>query len=242
MRKDMAKVIVERPRLGVRSADKRKPGRTRVVVDDDGEPLRAREPVRAKPGKTKSLNENLSPLKRYLAGNVGRPWNKVFSEISEHLRPTSTVQQHVRDHLDDFVATKTRMKNGVVMVTRSFGGEEPAEEGYSLYYVHPRTGLLLKNKNYKRWGARWREAKKREAQARVSRMRVIDAKTELHLFDGVWWEVKLAKAGGGALPDVVVTASLSDMPTDTLYSRPGLRATAKRILSKAEKKKLGLTP
>src|SRR5262249_30816751 len=155
-------------------------------------------------------------------------------------RPSSTVQQHVRDHLEDFVATKTRMKNGVVVTARRFGGEEPVEEGYSLYYVHPRTGLLLKNKNYKRWGARWRDAKKREAKARALRMRVVEAKTELQLFDEVWWEVKLAKAGDGALPDVVVTAALNDMPTDQLYSRPGLRATAKRILSKAEKKKLGL--
>jgi hypothetical protein len=240
MRKDMAKVIVERPRLGVRNADKRKPGRTRVVVDDDGEPLRAREPVRAKPQKTKALNENLSPLKRYLAGNVGRPWNKVYSEISQHLRPTSTVQQHVRDHLEDFVAIKTRMKNGMVVVTRRWGGEEPVDQGFSPYYVHPRTGLLLKNKNYKRWNARWREARKRESLERAARMRVIDAKTQVHRFDGVWWEVKLAKAGDGALADVVASAGLSDLPADTLYGGPGLRATAKRVLAKAEKKKLGL--
>jgi hypothetical protein len=241
MRKDMAKVIVERPRRGVRSAPLRKPGRTRVVTDDDGEPLRVREPVRAKPEKTKALNENLSPLKRYLAGNVGRPWNKVYSEISEHLRPTSTVQQHVRDHIEDFVATKTRMKNGVVVTARRFGGEEPVEQGFTLYYVHPRTGLLLRNKNYKRWNARWRAARLAGEAERATRMRVIDAKTELHRFDDVWWEVKVAKRGDGTLPDVVITTALSDIPTDLLYSRPGLRATSKRILSKAEKKKLGLS-
>src|SRR5690606_3338863 len=118
MRKDMSKVIVERPRLG-RSRAGLRPGRTRVVVDDEGEPLRTskgpvREP-RAKTQKTKSLNENLNPLRRYCAANVGRPWDKVYSEISAHLKPTSTVQQHVRDHLDDFVAVKTRMKGGVVV-------------------------------------------------------------------------------------------------------------------------------
>ena len=69
--------------------------------------------------KTKTLNENLNPLKRYLASQVGRPWRKVYSEISEHLKPTSTVQQHVRDHLQDFVATKTRMKGGAVVVTHT---------------------------------------------------------------------------------------------------------------------------
>ena len=49
------------------------------------------------------LNENLAPLQRYLARQVGRPWNKIYAEIAEHLKPTSTVQQHVRDHLKDFV-------------------------------------------------------------------------------------------------------------------------------------------
>jgi hypothetical protein len=241
MRKDMAKVIVERPRRGAGNADARKPGRTRVVVDDDGEPLRAREPLRAKAQKTKSLNENLSPLKRYLAGNVGRPWDKVYAEISENLRPSSAVQQHVKDHLQDFVAVKTRMRDGVVMTNRRLGGEEPVTESFSLYYVHPRTGLLLENKNRQRMGARRRDARRRAEAERAARMRVIDAKTQAHLFDGVWWEVQLARVGDGCEGDVVTAAGLSDMPSHKLYGRAGLRARAKRVLSKAEKKKLGLT-
>jgi hypothetical protein len=240
MRKDMAKVIVERPRRGAGNADARKPGRTRVVVDDEGEPLRAREPVRAKAQKTKSLNENLNPLKRYLAGNVGRPWNKVYSEISENLRPASAVQQHVKDHVQDFVAVKTRMRDGVVMIGRRFGGEEPVAESFSPYYVHPRTGLLLKNKTRQLMGARRRDARRRAEDERAMRMRVIDAKTQAHLFDGVWWEVRLARAGDGHEADVVMAAGLSQMPSHKLYGRAGLRAAAKRILSKAEKKKLRL--
>src|SRR5688572_12164704 len=138
MRKDMSKVIVERPRSGRAAAGLRR-GRTRALADDDGEPIRvkgAREPI-GREQKTKQLNETLNPLKRYLASNVGRAWNKVFSEISEHLKPTSTVQQHVRDHLEDFVAVKTRMKAGHVVVTPRFGGERPLSEDRSLYYVHP---------------------------------------------------------------------------------------------------------
>ena len=97
MRKDMSKVIVERPRRGTWKAGK--PGRTRALFDDDGEPVRAKgatEP-KGRAQKTKWLNENLNPLKRYLASQVGRPWRKIYSEISEHLKPSSTVQQHVRD-------------------------------------------------------------------------------------------------------------------------------------------------
>ncbi len=241
MRKDMAKLIVERPRMG-RAAAGLKPGRTRVVVDDDGEPVRAkgaREPS-GRARKTKTLNENLAPLKRYLAANVGRPWNKVFSEISAHLKPTSTVQQHVRDHLEDFVAMKTRMRAGKVMTSGRSGGEHALDASYHLYYVHPRTGLL--KKNAKR--ASWQKARKlKEAQAAAAiahRMRVVDAKTQLHLFDGAWWEVKLANIGDGREADVVLRAKLSTLAPEDLYGRPNVRALAKRQLNKAEKKQLGL--
>jgi hypothetical protein len=242
MRKDMSKVIVERPRTG-RAAAGLRPGRTRALADDDGEPIRAkgaREPVgRAK--KTKALNETLNPLKRYLASNTGRPWNKVFSEISEHLKPTSTVQQHVRDHLEDFVAIRTRMKNGAVMMTPRYGGERPLSEHWSLYYVHPRTGLLRKNEHFKRWNARQREARMKEEAERAKRMRVVDAKTQLHLFGEGWWEVKLAKIPPSQpYVDVVHRAGLSRLAVGELYGRAGVYARDKRPLSKAEMKRLGL--
>lgn len=255
MRKDMSKVIVERPRTG-RSAGKR-PGRTNALIDDDGEPIRAVKPAREPRGraqKTKSLNETLNPLKRYLASNVGRPWDKVYSEISEHLKPSSTVQQHVRDHLEDFVAIKTRMKAGVVMMTPRFGGERPIADAYALYYVHPRTGILRHNENRTNWTAKFRKAKQAAEAALAERMRVIDAKTQAHEFKGDWWEVKLAKikrhtrkAPNGLTfyveepyIDVVHTAKLSDLPGEILYGRDGVYAADKRQLSKAEIKRLGL--
>lgn len=242
MRKDMSKVIVERPRRG-RAVAGKKPGRTRALTDDDGEPIKAkgaREP-KGREQRTKGLNETLNPLKRYLASNVGRPWNKVYSEISEHLKPTSTVQQHVRDHLEDFVAIKTRMRAGQVMVTPRFGGERALADHHSLYYVHPRTGILRKNEHYQRWGARWRAARLKAEAELAKRMRIVDDKTQLHLFDGAWWEVKLAKIPAhGAYEDVVHRSRLVRTPVAGLYGREGVYACAKRQLSKAEMKKLGL--
>lgn len=242
MRKDMSKVIVERPRTG-RSRAGLRPGRTRTLVDDDGEPIRAkgaREP-KGREQRNKNFNETLNPLKRYLASNVGRPWNKVYSEISENLKPTSTVQQHVRDHVGDFVATKTRMKGGVVVVTPRFGGERPLEDDWCLYYVHPRTGLLRKNEKYKRWSQRRRDERKKAEAELTARMRVIDDKTQLHLLKDIWWEVKLAKIPAGALySDVVHASKLSRMDGEKLYGRYGVYAREKRQLSKAEIKKLKL--
>jgi hypothetical protein len=257
MRKDMSKVIVERPRLG-RSRAGLRTGRTRVVTDDDGEPLRAarggRAPKRDKAEKTKSLNENLNPLKRYLASQVGRPWRKVFSEISEHLKPTSTVQQHVRDHLTDFVAIKARNEKGVIWAETRWGRPMPLSETNHLYYVHPRTGLLLKNESRVSWKQAERNYKKLEAAERAKRMREIDAKTQVHLFGDDWWEVKLAKikqsekrdANGqiyiaqSLYTDVVRSAKLSKLAGPELYGRHGVYAAEKRQLSKAEIKRLKL--
>jgi hypothetical protein len=258
MRKDMSKVIVERPRLG-RSRAGLKPGRTRVVVDDDGEPLRAtrggRAPRSDKLQKTKNLNENLNPLKRYLASQVGRPWRKVFSEISEHLKPTSTVQQHVRDHLEDFVAVRTRSQKGVVWAETRWGKPLPISDAGHLYYVHPRTGLLLKNDKRVSWKQAERNLKKLEEADRAKRMRVIDATTQVHLFGDAWWEVKLAKVkryekrdlhtGGyytaqDRFTDVVHSAKLSRMSAERLYGRHDVYACAKRQLSNAEMKRLKL--
>ncbi len=255
MRKDMSKVIVERPRTG-RSVAGKRPGRTAALTDDDGEPIRAkgaREP-KGRAQKTKQLNETLNPLKRYLASNVGRPWDKVYSEIAAHLKPTSTVQQHVRDHLEDFVAIKTRMKAGAVVVTPRYGGERAVAESHVLYYVHPRTGILRHNENRTNWSQRFRKAKEKAEAELAARIRVIDAKTQLHLFDGAWWEVKLAKikrhpikAASGMTyyteepyVDVVRSAKLSNLSLEKLYGRDGVYACDKRQLSKAEMKRLKL--
>jgi len=133
MRKDMAKVIVERPRIKPRNNRK---GR-RLELED----LPAHEGMRrahAWRGDRKELNENLAPLRRYLAKQVGRPWDKVYSEIAAHLRADSAVQQHVRDHLRDFIAFTPRRD---IHDWRSFsrGGLWRQE-----FYVDPVTRFLCR--------------------------------------------------------------------------------------------------
>ena len=133
MRHDMAKVIVERPRRVERATP-----RGRAVAHEDlptQEGMRARH-VRNWGGKV--LNENLQPLRRYLERQVGRPWNKVYAEISLHLRPTSAVQQHVRDHLRDFVAVTPRRLH-FPMRQRPGTNIWPQP-----FYVDRRTGLLCR--------------------------------------------------------------------------------------------------
>jgi hypothetical protein len=257
MRKDMAKVIVERPRRG--SVKWRRKGRARPLEDEDDAPLRVRASA-ARPEKTKSLNENLAPLRRYLEGQVGRPWNKVYSEISEHLKPANTVQQHVRDHIEDFVAIKTRMEGGkVVIAQRSRGGDLTLADCYQKLYVHPQTGLLRRNSHWRSWKAKADDRTKAKSAEVSRRLRDIAPDRQLHLLnDGGWWEIQLAKVKTLKLMvpdrrgrlvrrdideryfDVLINSSLTDMSSAELYGRQGVYATAKRPLNKREMKAFGL--
>lgn len=133
MRPDMAKVIVERPRRVERAT----PRGRKVAHDDQPSHEGMRAPhVRNWGGKV--LNENLAPLRRYLERQVGRHWNKVYAEISAHLRVTNAVQQHVRDHLLHFVAVAPRrLANQLRQLPGSDLWHQP-------FYVDRRTGLLCR--------------------------------------------------------------------------------------------------
>lgn len=131
MRKDMAQVIVERGRLSFGSQRK---GRRPDLEDmPSHEGMRRSQELRGNP---KYFRENLAPLRRYLASQVGRPWNSVFADITAHLRVSSAVQQHVRDHLHDFVAITPRKNIRMSRIATS-NGLWPQE-----FYVDPKTGLL----------------------------------------------------------------------------------------------------
>lgn len=147
MRPDMAKVIVERPRVGSRMPTKGKGyHRHRQCIAWEDEPKRERMKLRS--GGGKHLNEHLSPLRRYLEGMVGKPWNKIFADVCRYLDRDSAVQDHVRDHLEDYVATCVIVENGRLVRGNGYGVGRPL---YSLFYVCPRTGILKKNPNWGRW-------------------------------------------------------------------------------------------
>lgn len=99
MRSDMFKVIVERPRWGAGHAPAVKLKKDRSPIKQIGLKRHARE----RAAYTKSLNENLAPLVRFIERRVGRRWDAVFSEICASLDTGSTVKMHVREHLGDIV-------------------------------------------------------------------------------------------------------------------------------------------
>src|SRR5947209_44663 len=149
MRADMAKVIVERPRKKGGSFHKPKGYQRRLRrFGEEGPPCR--EGIKARwQNQTKSLNEHLGPLRRYLDSQVGRPWDKVFSEICAHIDRSSAVQDHVRDHVAQYVCVHTLLIDGVPCHGeggRAYGKPLHEMHRWRPWYVCPRTGLLRRVK------------------------------------------------------------------------------------------------
>ena len=142
MRHDMSKVIVERPRQGLRCSSRGVPSEKNASDDalPTKEGIKRRHTLN---GTRRSLNENLKPLERYLRRQVGRPWNAVFRDICSRLRPTSAVQLHVRQHVWDYVERDVIVDafGRVCMSTVGFTGEILALRQGTLF-VHPEHGLL----------------------------------------------------------------------------------------------------
>lgn len=251
----MPKVIVERPRRGGGWLRKGRPLRDDDLALSEFE-VRSRD--RKRGYYTKELNENLAPLKRYLEKQVGRPWNKVWSEVCENLKPSNTVQQHVRDHIPDFVAIKTSLKDGEVWVHGRYGDPTPLKTAYVKLYVDPKSGLIRRNKHFPGWKNLYRDARAARVRANAERRRIVSETKQLHLLDdGGWWEVTLAEiplivkemetrdgvhrvTQEKAVQDVVHRARLSVFSREDLYGRPRVYAKAKRQLSKKEMRDLDL--
>jgi hypothetical protein len=142
MRWDMFEVIIERPRWGSRVASHkgRHGERTERALDRAPTKLGMR-----RLGRSKELNENLAPLRRFLRSRVGKPWNEVRSEMGAVLSMSSAVQKHVLDHVRRYVEENPLMIDGQPHHPIAWGGRHYPLTSYgrwATFYVCPRTGLL----------------------------------------------------------------------------------------------------
>lgn len=189
MREDMFKVIVERPRL-VHSNPTTSDGR--LFRNDAGNGNRLG--IKRGYNNRKSLNENLAPLKRYLEQQINRPWDKVYSEIRAQIDPRSTVKQHILLHLDNFVELQTRWRDtpdgGEIIVLGDYGSVTPLAESRVKLFVHPKTGILLRNRRYKPYVSHWQKQLEEARRQTEPVLRVIDEHTQLRRLEGIWYQVE----------------------------------------------------
>lgn len=235
MRADMAKVIVERPRYGSRARGKPKGYRRALQrLPADGGPAREGMKARCRNGG-KELNEHLGPLRRYLDRQVGRPWNKVFAEICEHIRRTSAVQDHVRDHVAHYVTVHVLLIDGVPCDGAGdwHYGRPLHTLRYRPWYVCPRSGLLRRVPRRPR----------RAARAKSPPYVPLGDGSQCRFFKGAWHLVTLRPLPDSILHrdrrpfrDVLLNRSVSEITANEARQLYGaaVYATAARRLARRE--------
>jgi len=95
----------------------------------------------------KHFNEHLGPLRKFVESNVGRPWDKVYSEICKHVDRGNVVQKHILTHLFEYVAVDVEMIDGEpYRKARRTRLDDRPLRGPNRWYVCPKSGLLKRAK------------------------------------------------------------------------------------------------
>lgn len=185
MRSDMKKVVVERPRSGSRRRNNKFGARLRYIPDHDyeDEPKKTRRFESYSAGSKKRFTDVLGPLAGFLRKNVGRPWDKVYSELCANLDKRKVTGKHIFDHVKDMVQTKCFIGEDGRVYAISWGWEQPVGG----MYVHPRTGLLCDTPTISK-----RERRCEREKAEASFLYLTD-NFGYRKFEGMWYRVKLQR-------------------------------------------------
>lgn len=236
MRDDLTKVLCEQPRprswdkyRNYRNLDKFERQYDDAFDDDDGEPFAGvgsgyRESMKYRFGyNAKSFGEHLSPLYGLIRKNVGRKWDKVYSELKKNFDARSAAGNHIFQHLYDQLANPSETfigDDGKVWIgPRRYFGAQALRDSYYEFYVDPRDGILKRNLKRKTYRQVYRQRQLEAERKAAKTKRVVDKTTELHFINGVWFEVKY-QVFEGARRQVKVEHSYSKMTyyrTETEY-------------------------
>jgi hypothetical protein len=163
MRDDMHRVIITRARFFPPKCAPRK-GRAKPL-----EELPAKRGMRrdhAEKWAQKQLSDHLSPLRRYLEKQVGRPWNKVYSEIAQKFGVKGPIHYHLRRHVFEFVAVKPRRQ------TFSYRGKTYVRLWGQALYVDERDGILKRTDRLRENRAALAQNKEERVKKRSRRKKV----------------------------------------------------------------------
>lgn len=253
MRDDMSKVLVESPRTGRSWASAREGSRRqrRNRVDRDGESASQRVGMRRDALSRKHFGEHLGPLYRYLRQQIHRPWAKVYGELCAALDRRSVVQAHLFQHIADQVDVETVWRDEQVWV-RNWRGLVPLKESRAELFVHPRTGILLRNRarviEVRRQRMEHQHKLAQDHLARQTGLPGMSPDCQWQRIDHLWYEVRLAPIDTQDVNavgyDVVLKRNVSGRQRELLlatHGRPGCYAVAKRQLNRTTLRRNGLS-
>lgn len=190
MRDDIAKKILEPPRYGGGGKNQFKKHERRAGKDPrkwDTLPKKEsmkRPNIRGWNGKY--FNATTTPLDGFLRKSVGRPWDKVYSEICSALRPTSATLKRVFSYLiPNMVELHPYFKEGSNIPYNPGWGPRYARSEVWGFYVD-RHGLLKDNGSPK---AKLRQARNYIKRSRDASRRRINDFEEYRKLNGSWFHV-----------------------------------------------------
>jgi hypothetical protein len=183
-------IVIERPRHGRRISLKKVTGYRKSLDKITQEALTDGlfQPYLIKPrNKTKSLNDNLNPLRNLLRSRLGQPWNQVHSELSRRLDSNSMTGLHVLDHVRDYVTVNVELINDVPYSCGGGWRRFRALYGEDTFYVHPETGILCAG------GAKPIAPSIISGEGIAAKRSIrIDRYHRYERIDGIWYWVKFA--------------------------------------------------
>lgn len=156
MRPDLDKVLTERPRWGSDSRNLKTRARFKDYDESRGD--RYSLPKRGKMvmanrelgphDESKDFTDKLGPLRRWIASQVGRNWDRVYSEIKQAFPNTNKQNHHLLEtHLLHEVerhvtVEKSRQGRRVYAISRFGVGRRELQAGD--IYVDPETHVVMR--------------------------------------------------------------------------------------------------
>lgn len=190
MRSDLGKVVMERPRAGLRLKQPKGYRKRQASVANEDQPRS--EKIKQKwqlHYDDKRFTDLLGPLYHYLLKQVGRRWDAVWSDICHNLPQTNFPLMHIRGHVLQYVEVHVNMidgkpyhKTSKMYYSYDRKGPRPVEP-YSNHvwamYVHPDTGILCKV------GKTAKPKRKQEKPYRLTDNELV----RMYLISGIWYEI-----------------------------------------------------
>jgi hypothetical protein len=179
MRSDMAKLLTEAERGGSGNSSQKWGKRLPYISDSYYEEEVSWIPSR-RTNKTSGKRQGTNPLKGFLRKNLGRPWDKVYSDACQVLDRRSHGGRKALQILLWLVERNCAIgqKTGLIYGINEWGWDFQVNG----FYVHPKTGLL-KEQRIKKEPRRWYYPSRAEDPPTIK----INDKAQYTKLDGIWY-------------------------------------------------------
>jgi hypothetical protein len=193
VRHDLNKLLCERERHGHdRKYKEVRRNKKFISPGEEGENMPSFESTKfrySRVGEQKSFSENLTPLQGLIRANVGKRWDTFYSELCEVFDMSSVINQHILQHLYQYVEKEIYLKDDELYVRGKYSHSTDTKlrDSSTKFYVDPRDGKIHKNKYEKHQRRAQEQADALEAKDIASIYHKIDNDNVLHKIDGVWF-------------------------------------------------------